>query len=109
VEPSAKNHDIGAVVMALIMVIAVYWLVERGTATSPVDAQHKLEQAQQECRAWQAELADHPEYYKTTEIENTEKKTKRLCTDAINDAELDLEGARIRAEKAKQQEAGSNR
>lgn len=70
--------------------------------TTVEEAKHLLMTAQQKCNDWQAELAQHPEYFKSTLVDETNKKTKSLCETAINDATLDVEGAMIRAENAKQ-------
>jgi hypothetical protein len=101
----SEDKSLGIVFCVIIATAAVMYVVKSQEPPTVGEAQQNLQLAEQKCKDWQEELTEHPEYYKTTEIENTEKKTKRLCTDAIHDAELDLEGATIRAEKAQKQES----
>lgn len=96
-----KNlYQIVLAVLVIVVIILIYDQLDEPTTVE--EASHELVTAQQKCKDWQAELEQHPEYFKSTRIDETNKKTKSLCETAINDATLDVEGATIRAKNPKQ-------
>lgn len=74
------SNSIGTVVVIIIIVGMILSFVYSNEPPTLYDAQQNLELAQQRCKDWQEELNDHPEYFKTDLIANTEKKTKHLGT-----------------------------
>jgi hypothetical protein len=95
--------DLYQIVLAVLVIVGVILIYDRlHEPTTVEEASHELMTAQQKCKDWQAELEQHPEYFKSTRIDETNKRTKSLCETAINDATLDVEGATIRAKNLKQ-------
>jgi hypothetical protein len=54
------------------------------------EAKQKYDEAAKTCTDWLREVDDHPEFQKSDEIEDTQRKTKKLCETAINDASIDI-------------------
>lgn len=94
--------DLYQIVLAVLVIVVLILTYDRIHERTVEEASHDLMTAQQKCKDWEAELEQHPEYFKSTRIDETNKKTKRLCETAINDATLDVEGATIRAKNLKQ-------
>lgn len=99
--PLKELYKIVLAVLGIIVVILIYDHLHEPTTVE--EASHELALAQQKCMDWQAELEQHPEYFKSTRIDETKKRTKSLCETAINDATLDVEGATIRAKNPQPQ------
>lgn len=99
--PLKDLYQVVLAVLVIVVVILIYDGIREPTTVE--EASHELVTAKQKCKNWQAELEQHPEYFKSTRIDETNKKTKSLCETAIYDATLDVEGATIRAKNPQPQ------